>query len=141
LVDAGPRSIHVIAIDTSVLIRYLIGSPKAQAARARRLIDSDEGIGLPLVALVEAVHVLRTQYGLGSEAIIGLLIELLQRRNIELLGMRTEAAIALLVRARSLPGRPLPDALIVAAAVEADALPLATFDRDMHRYGVATRPP
>ena len=37
--------------------------------------------------------------------------------------------------------RPLPDALIVAAAVEADALPLATFDRDMHRYGVATRLP
>jgi predicted nucleic acid-binding protein len=141
LVDAGPRSIHVIAIDTSVLIRYLIGSPKAQAVRARRLIDSDEGIGLPLVALAEAAHVLRTQYGLGSEVIIGLLIELLQRRNIELLGMRTEAAIALLVRARSLPGRPLPDALIVAAAVEADALPLATFDRDMHRYGVATRPP
>jgi predicted nucleic acid-binding protein len=141
LVDAGSRPIHVIAIDTSVLIRYLIGSPKAQAVRARRLIDSDEGIGLPLVALAEAAHVLRTQYGLGSEVIIGLLIELLQRRNIELLGMRTEAAIALLVRARSLPGRPLPDALIVAAAVEADALPLATFDRDMHRYGVATRPP
>jgi predicted nucleic acid-binding protein len=141
LVDAGSRPIHVIAIDTSVLIRYLIGSPKAQAVRARRLIDSDEGIGLPLVALAEAAHVLRTQYGLGSEVIIGLLIELLQRRNIELLGMRTEAAIALLVRARSLPGRPLPDALIVAAAVEADALPLATFDRDMHRYGVATRAP
>jgi predicted nucleic acid-binding protein len=141
LVDAGSRPIHVIAIDTSVLVRYLIGSPKAQAVRARRLIDSDEGIGLPLVALAEAAHVLRTQYGLGSEVIIGLLIELLQRRNIELLGMRTEAAIALLVRARSLPGRPLPDALIVAAAVEADALPLATFDRDMHRYGVATRPP
>jgi predicted nucleic acid-binding protein len=141
LVDAGSRPIHVIAIDTSVLIRYLIGSPKAQAVRARRLIDSDEGIGLPLVALAEAAHVLRTQYGLESEVIIGLLIELLQRRNIELLGMRTEAAIALLVRARSLPGRPLPDALIVAAAVEADALPLATFDRDMHRYGVATRAP
>lgn len=131
----------MIAIDTSVLIRYLIGSPKAQAVRARRLIDGDEGIGLPLVALVEAAHVLRTQYALGSEVIIGLLIELLQRRNIDLLGMRTEAAIALLVRARALPGRPLPDALIVAAAVEADALPLATFDRDMHRYGVATRAP
>jgi predicted nucleic acid-binding protein len=131
----------MIAIDTSVLVRYLIGSPKAQAVRARRLIDADENIGLPLVALVEAAHVLRTQYGLESEAIIGLLIELLQRRNIELLGMRTEAAIALLVRARALPGRPLPDALIVAAAVEADALQLATFDRDTHRYGVATRQP
>lgn len=131
----------MIAIDTSVLVRYLVGSPKAQAARARRVIEGEERIGLPLVALVECAHVLRTQYDLAPDAIIGLSIDLLQRRNIELLGMRTEAAIGLLVRARALPGRPLPDALIVAAAVEADALPVFTFDRDMYRYGVATRTP
>jgi Predicted nucleic-acid-binding protein, contains PIN domain len=131
----------VIAVDTSVVVRYLVGSPKSEAVRARQVIEGDERIGLPLVALVESAHVLRTQYGLASDAVIGLLIELLQRRNIQLLGMRTEAAVALLVRARALPGRPLPDALIVAAAVEADALPVVTFDRDMHRYGFATREP
>lgn len=129
----------MIAVDTSVLVRYLIGSPKAQAARARRLIDGEERIGVPIVALVETAHVLRTQYGVAAASAIGLLIDLLQRRNIELLGMRTEAAVALLVRARALPGRPVPDALIVAAAIEADALPVATFDRGMHTYGVATR--
>lgn len=131
----------MIAVDTSVVVRYLVGSPKSEAVRARQVIEGDERIGLPLVALVESAHVLRTQYGLASDAVIGLLIELLQRRNIQLLGMRTEAAVALLVRARALPGRPLPDALIVAAAVEADALPVVTFDRDMHRYGFATREP
>lgn len=41
--------------------------------------------------------------------------------------------------ARQLPGRPIPDALIVAASLAADALPLATFDRDQGRYGVAVR--
>lgn len=131
----------MIAVDTSVVVRYLVGSPKSEAVRARQVIEGDERIGLPLVALVESAHVLRTQYGLASDAVIGLLIELLQRRNIQLLGMRTEAAVELLVRARALPGRPLPDALIVAAAVEADALPVVTFDRDMHRYGFATREP
>lgn len=131
----------MIAIDTSVLVRYLVGSPKAQAARANHLIEGEERIGVPLVALVEAAHVLRTQYALVPEAVIGLLVDVLQRRNIELLGMRTEAAVAMLVRARALPGRPLPDALIVAAAIEANALPIVTFDRDMHRYGVATREP
>ena len=40
-----------------------------------------------------------------------------------------------------LPGRPIPDALIVAASLAADALPLATFDRDQRRYGVAIREP
>ena len=129
----------MIAVDTSVVVRYLVGSPRAQAARARRLIEDEERIGLPLVALVECAHVLRTQYGMESESTVGLLIDFIQRRNVELLGMRTDVAVGLLVRARSLPGRPLPDALIVAAALESDALPVATFDRDLHRYGVATR--
>lgn len=131
----------MITVDTSVLVRYLVGSPRPQALRARQLVDSDEVIGLPIVALVECGHVLRTQYGVAPEAIIGLLIDFLQRRNIDLLGLRTETAVALLVRARALPGRPLPDALIVAAALEADAVPVVTFDREMHRYGVATRQP
>jgi predicted nucleic acid-binding protein len=47
----------------------------------------------------------------------------------------------MLVRARGLPGRPIPDALIVAAVRDANALPLATFDRDQRRYGVETRAP
>lgn len=131
----------MITVDTSVLVRYLVGSPRPQAGRARRLVEGEQIVGLPIVALVECAHVLRTQYGLGQEAVIGLLVDLLQRQNIHLLGMRTETAVAFLVRARALPGRPLPDALIVAAALEADALPVVTFDRHMHRYGVATREP
>jgi predicted nucleic acid-binding protein len=55
--------------------------------------------------------------------------------------LRNEAVIAVFVRARSLPGRPIPDALIVAAAADAGALPLLTFDRDQRRYGVATETP
>jgi predicted nucleic acid-binding protein len=131
----------VITIDTSVVVRYLVGSPRAAARRARELVERDVAIGLPLVALVECAHVLRTQYGVPREPAIDLLIDLLQRRNIELLGMRTETAVGMLVRARSVRGRPIPDALIVAAALEADALPIVTFDRDMQRYGVATRDP
>lgn len=131
----------MITADTSVLVRYLVGSPAQQAARARRLIDGPEPVGLPLIALVECANVLRTQYDMDNEPIIGLLIELIQRRNIALLGMRTDLALAMLTRARSLLGRPVPDALIVAAALEADALPIATFDRDLHRYGVVTQAP
>ena len=47
----------------------------------------------------------------------------------------------MLVRARSMPGRPIPDAMIVAALSAAGALPIATFDHDQRRYGVATREP
>jgi predicted nucleic acid-binding protein len=53
----------VIGVDTSVLIRYLVGSPPEQAKWVARLIDDDATeIGVSVVALAECAHVLRTQY-------------------------------------------------------------------------------
>jgi predicted nucleic acid-binding protein len=46
-----------------------------------------------------------------------------------------------LVLARSMSGRPIPDALIVAAAIAGGAESLATFDRDQRRYGISIREP
>ena len=132
----------MIGVDTSVIVRYLVGSPATQARRAAALIDDeDTEIGISLVALAECAHVLRTQYGVEQRDIIDSLIGLIQRENVRVLGLRTDILVELLVRARALPGRPIPDAMIVASTVAADALPLATFDRDQRRYGIAVRQP
>ena len=132
----------MIGLDTSVLVRYLVGSPPAQSRRAAALIDdADQPVGVSLVALAECAHVLRSQYGVDQRDIIDSLIGLVQRENVHVLGLRTEVLVDMLVRARRLPGRPIPDAMIVAAAVAAQALPLATFDRDQARYGVPVREP
>ena len=131
----------MIGLDTSVIVRYLVGTPVAQAKRAAALIDGDDVLAVSLVALAEAAHVLRTQYQVGQRDIIDALTGLIQRENIRLLGIRTEHVVSALVRARDLPGRPLPDALIVASTIAGDALPLATFDRGQARYGIATRAP
>jgi predicted nucleic acid-binding protein len=132
----------VIGVDTSVIVRYLVGSPAGQARRAARLIDDDETeIGVSPVALAECAHVLRTQYEVDQADIIDSLIGLIQRENVRVLGLRADVLVEMLVRARGLPGRPIPDAMIVASSMAADALPLATFDRDQHRYGVAIREP
>lgn len=131
----------MIGVDTSVLVRYLVGTPAAQARRAAALIDGEDEIGVAPVALAECAHVLRTQYAIGREAILESLVALVQRENVRVLGLRTDVLLGVLVRARSLPGRPIPDALIVAASLAFDALPLITFDRDQRRYGVATREP
>ncbi len=131
----------MIGVDTSVLVRYLVGTPAAQARRAAALMDGEEDIGVAPVALAECAHVLRTQYGIGREAILESLIGLVQRENVRVLGVRTDVLLGTLVRARSLPGRPIPDALIVASSLASDALPLITFDRDQRRYGVVTREP
>lgn len=125
----------MIGADTSLVVRYLVGTPAAAAARAARVIDGEDRIGLSVVAIMECAHVLRTQYGIDQADIIHSLIELLLRENVVLLGMRNETAVDALVQGRSLPGRPIPDALIVAASREADASPLVTFDRSMKAYG------
>ena len=131
----------MIGLDTSVIVRYLVGTPPAQARRAARLIDSQSAVGVSLVALAECAHVLRTQYGIPQGDIIDSLIGVVQRENVRVLGLRTEVLVESLVRARALPGRPIADAMIVASSIAADALPLATFDRDQRRYGIATREP
>jgi len=50
----------VIGADTSVLVRYLVGTPPAQARRAAALIDAEAEIGISPVAIAECAHVLRT---------------------------------------------------------------------------------
>lgn len=131
----------MIGLDTSVLVRYLVGTPPAQARRAAALIDGEEEVGVSSVALAECAHVLRTQYGVPQREILDSLIGLVQRANVRVVDLRTDVLLGVLVRARQLPGRPIPDALIVAASLAADALPLATFDRDQARYGIALREP
>ncbi len=131
----------MISADTSVLVRYLVGTPAAQARRAAVLMDGDEEVGISPVALAECAHVLRTQYGIEQGDIIESLIGLVQRQNVRIMGQRADLLVETLVRARTLAGRPIPDALIVAAALERGALPLATFDRAQARYGVAIREP
>ena len=131
----------MIGVDTSVLVRYLVGTPVAQARRAAALVDGADELGVSPIALAECAHVLRTQYGVAPGDILESLIDLVQRENLRVLGLRSDVLLGVLVRARQLPGRPIPDALIVAASLEADALPLATFDRDQRRYGIAIREP
>lgn len=131
----------MISVDTSVLVRYLVGTPAAQARKATELIDGTDAIGVSPVALAECAHVLRTQYGVAQGDVLDALIGLVQRENVRVLGLRTDILVGVLVRARQLPGRPIPDALILAISLGADALPLATFDRDQRRYGVAVRDP
>lgn len=132
----------MIAADTSVLVRYLVGTPAAEAKRAAKLVDDDDlEIGIAPVALAECAHVLRTQYEVPARDIIDSLIDLVQRDNIRMLGVSTELVVEHLVLARSMPGRPVPDALIVAAAVAGGAESLASFDRGQRRYGIRVLQP
>jgi predicted nucleic acid-binding protein len=132
----------VIGADTSVLVRYLVGTPAGQAKRAAALIDDEAlDVGVSVIALAECAHVLRTLYGIGQREIVDALIELVQRDNIRVVDDDSDLIVSMLVRARAMPGRPIPDALMVASMAAARALPIATFDHDQGRYGIAVREP
>jgi predicted nucleic acid-binding protein len=131
----------MISVDTSVIVRYLVGTPVAQAKRAAALMDGESVVGISLVALVETAHVLRTQYGVERGDVLEVLFELLTRENVELLGLPKNEALAAFVRARPLAGSPIPDALMAATATWARALPVYTFDRDFARHGAAVETP
>ena len=93
------------------------------------------------MTLVECAHVLRTQYAVPQSAVIDALIASVQRENVRILGGRTDVIVGMLVRARTLADRPILDALIVAAAIAADARAMATFDRGQGRYGLEVLQP
>ena len=131
----------MISVDTSVVVRYLVGTPTDQAQRALALMESDQDIGIPLVVLIETAHVLRTAYGVDRGAVVGVLIELLTRENMRLIGMSNEVALIALAGARATASGPVADALIAAQARSAGAMPLYSFDKDMQRHGVPVESP
>jgi predicted nucleic acid-binding protein len=131
----------VISVDTSVVVRYLVGTPVAGARRARAVLDQQGPVGIPIVVLLETAHVLRTQYGVERRDVLDTLVELVTREDVETIGVSKSLVIEGLVRARALPGSPLPDALVIAMVRDAGALPLYSFDRDMARHGIEVRTP
>src|SRR5438067_2147216 len=119
----------MISIDTSVVVRYLVGTPKAQADRAAKLIDGHADIGISLVALAETTHVLRSFYRVARPDITELLIELMTRANVKPVEISKAEALQALVRARAFESTPITDALIAATADAFGAVPVYTFDR------------
>jgi predicted nucleic-acid-binding protein len=73
----------VRAIDTNVLVRFLTGDEPAQAARARKLIESGD-IFVATSVLLETEWVLRSGYGFTTERIVQALRGLAGLRGVTL---------------------------------------------------------
>jgi predicted nucleic acid-binding protein len=103
-------------LDTSFLVRYLIGDPPAQATVAARVIDSELPVGLTLTILAETAHVLRAVYKVGRSAIVDALIAVITRHNIVLVGLDRATAIEALQLCRPSGRVSIADALTWAEA-------------------------
>jgi predicted nucleic acid-binding protein len=126
----------VIALDTSVVVRYLVGVPVEQSLRARAFIDGHERLGVSTLVLLETGYALRTKYGVSRQDTLEALLELVTSENVEILGLPKNLTVQALARAREHGGALFADALIVTIADVAGAEAIATFDRQMRRHGL-----
>ncbi len=126
------RRLVVVAFDTNVLIRVLVGDDPAQTKKAERLFVEHarrDGIFVSLVVLAELAWVLRAAYGWDRATIHERLSRLVRTRGVAFEDL--DLVDGALERYRA-GGAELPDYLIVAKAQSVgDAL--FTFDKRLAR--------
>ena len=114
----------MVAVDTNVLVRFLVGDDAKQAARAASLIRADE-IWISKTVLLETEWVLRSLYGFSPDSRAGALRALA--------GLRTVFLEDELAAAKALDwfkeGLDFADALHLASTGKAKQF--ATFDRKL----------
>lgn len=123
----------MIAVDTNVLVRYLVGDDPEQAAAARgsleRLTRERPGF-LCREVVVEVVWVLERAYGFARPRIADVLVELTATDTLVVEAADDVARAAADYRQG---GVGFADLMILAAARRAGATPLHTFDRQLAR--------
>ncbi|MBL4790833.1 MAG: type II toxin-antitoxin system VapC family toxin [Kordiimonadaceae bacterium] len=110
----------MIAIDTNVLLRYLLQDDASQAAKAQRLITGHERVLVTDVVLVETIWTLRgKKYALDKEALVAVLMALFEEANIRFEnGQTVWKALGDYRAAKAVRGKEadFADALIIAKA-------------------------
>ena len=129
------------AVDTNVLVRYLVRDDAAQAEAARVLLEGltrqHPGFVCREVA-IEVVWVLERAYRFERAEIADVLLELVATDC--LMFESVDDVIRSVLRYRR-GGPGFSDLMILAAAERAEALPLHTFDRRLARMEGATLVP
>jgi len=122
--------LDMFAIDTNVVIRYLVNDDAAQGARARALVDR-ENVWVSRTVVLESAWVLEAVYDFSRKDVIAALEAFFGLATVQ---VEDEAVVArALASARA--GMDVADALHV-AGTPAEAEAFLTFDRSLIR----TRP-
>lgn len=129
------------ALDTNVLIRYLVEDDPAQSAAARRLIrncvSEQQTLFVPITVTLELEWVLRSAFGFGKEATLNALSALFSAAE---LSFESEQALEVALDLYRNHTADFADCLHLALAAHAGELPLWTFDKGAAKVGGALRP-
>jgi predicted nucleic-acid-binding protein len=118
------------AIDTNLVVRYLIGEPPEQYERAWRLIEGAD-VFVPVTVVLETEWVLRSNYGLSRGALLSALRGFVGLRTVTV--GEADAVLAALDLFEG--GMDFADALHLALSSECEEF--VTFDRDLVKAATA----
>ncbi|MFO1217094.1 MAG: type II toxin-antitoxin system VapC family toxin [Burkholderiaceae bacterium] len=119
------------ALDTNVLVRYLVRDDAAQLAAAQRLIrecvSKGQALFVPVTVTLELEWVLRSSFGYAKDETIGALSDLFSTAE---LSFESERALEVALELYRGTAADFADCLHVALAAQAGEPPLWTFDRN-----------
>jgi predicted nucleic-acid-binding protein len=118
------------ALDTNILVRFLVEDDAAQLVAARKLIrkcvQAGEVLHVPVTVALELEWVLRSNFGFAKPEVVKTLSQLLS--SVEL-SFESEAALEVALVLYSQAPADFSDCLHVALAAAAGQQPLWTFDK------------
>lgn len=118
------------ALDTNVLVRYVVRDDHKQLAAARRLVSLCVADGstlfVPVTVVLELEWVLRSSFGFGKEDVLRTLSSLFSAAE---LTFESERALEVALQLFRKGTAGFADCLHVALAAQAGEQPLWTFDR------------
>ncbi|MEE9335665.1 MAG: type II toxin-antitoxin system VapC family toxin [Granulosicoccaceae bacterium] len=121
------------ALDTNVLVRYLVADDRSQYQVAKAFIEDivhDEALFIPLSVSVELEWVLRSLYELNKSTILTTFNSLLETREIE---FHEESSIEITLNLYADSNTDFADCMHIAIAYSNERAPLVTFDRKASR--------
>lgn len=118
------------ALDTNVLIRYVVQDDSTQLAAARRLIErclvEGTSIFVPVTVVLELEWVLRASFGYAKDDVLQVLSNLFSAAE---LTFESERALEVALQLYREGSADFADCLHVALAAQAGEQPLWTFDK------------
>jgi predicted nucleic-acid-binding protein len=118
------------ALDTNVLIRYVVQDDEAQLAAARRLIrkavSEGQTLFVPVTVALELEWVLRSSYAVQRDETLEILSNLLSAAE---LTFESERALEVALHLYRDGSADFADCLHIALAAQAQELPFWTFDK------------
>lgn len=126
------------ALDTNVLVRYVVQDDDAQLAAARRLIrkcvEAGQTLFVPVTVALELEWVLRASFEYAKDEVMEALANLFSATE---LSFESEHALEVALQLYRTGTADFADCLHIALAAQAGQAPLWTFDKRAGRIGGA----